>query len=238
MHINCDMGESYGTFIKGNDEAIMPYINACNIACGFHAGDPVHMQRTIQLAKAHNLEIGAHPGFQDLQGFGRRIMKLSEEELTAILIYQIGALEKMANAASVQMHHIKVHGALNNLAARDELTARVIANVALSHFPEAYLYVPVNSVQSKIAQELGIKYKIEAFIDRKYASDYQLASRSIQGSVIHDPKMASDQFFLMNKHHQVVNIDGETMPLQADTFCIHGDNPNAVDILKAIHQST
>ena len=232
------MGESYGTFIKGNDEAIMPYINACNIACGYHAGDPVHMQRTIDLAKAHEVEIGAHPGFPDLQGFGRRTMHLPDEELRAILVYQIGALEKMAHASGVPLNHIKVHGALNNLAARDEKTATIIATVAQEHFPDAYLYVPVNSVQSKIAQSLDIKYKVEAFIDRKYTSDYQLASRSIAGTVIHDPEIAFTHFQLMYTQSKIETLAGQMITLTADTFCIHGDNPGAVDILKRIHKAS
>jgi len=228
------MGESYGPFIKGNDQALMPYIDACNIACGMHAGDPIHMQLTIQAAMNHGLEIGAHPGYPDIQGFGRRPMNYPADDLQALLYYQLGAFEKMVKVNGTHVTHVKAHGALYNLAAKDEETAIVIAKVIQDATPDAIIYVPANSIQLEVAKRMGLKYKIEAFIDRRYTKDLQLASRNTKGAVIENSASALEQVKSLFHSREITTIESEKRNIEADTFCIHGDNPSALDIVKKI----
>lgn len=237
IHINCDMGESYGPYIIGNDRALMPFISACNIACGLHAGDPIHMQKTIEDALQHNVEIGAHPGYPDIPGFGRRSMHFEEHELKVLLLYQLGALEKLVIANNGTVSHVKAHGALYNAAAKDESIARIIAEVVKMALPNAYLYAPANSVQLEIARQAGLEVKIEAFIDRKYTDALQLASRKISGAVIENEELALQQLRSMVYDNQVTTIEGNKKTIEADTYCIHGDNPKALDIIKKIRTS-
>jgi UPF0271 protein len=236
-HINCDMGESYGPYSLIDDERLMPYIHAANIACGYHAGDPVSMSKTVQLAIKHNIEIGAHPGYPDLQGFGRRNMDIDPETLKSMMLYQIGALRAIVESHSGELHHVKAHGALYNHASKDRNTAYAIANAIKELSGEITLFVPPNSELWNAAISLNLSFKIEAFIDRKYNNDLSLASRKIEGSVIHDPKQAQQQLSLLRSKNKVVTIDGLEKNIKADTYCIHGDNPQSLDILKLIHIS-
>ena len=234
IHINCDMGESFGQYQLVDDEALISYISACNIACGFHAGDPVVMDKTIKLAIAHDLEIGAHPSYPDLQGFGRRTMDIAEDQLEKIIRYQISAMLGMVNSNHGQLIHVKPHGALYNKASVHRSTARAIVKAVQSVSTDLILYAPYVSILNEEAQNANLKVRFEAFIDRQYNSDLTLVSRSITGSVITDAQKAKDHLLLMHSEGHVQTLDDAKVPINADTFCIHGDNPSAIDILQAI----
>jgi len=232
IHINCDMGESYGRYTLIDDATLMPHIDACNIACGYHAGDPVVIDRTIRQAKEAGLEIGAHPSYPDRQGFGRRTMDISGSELMPLIKYQICALMGMAKTHGVDITHVKVHGALYNRAAAHLQTAIAVARAVKSISKELTLYAPYLSEQYKVAEELGLKVKCEAFVDRKYNADRSLVSRSIEGSVIGAPDVARAQVLSIHRDKVVTSMDDQQVAIKADTFCIHGDNPAALAILE------
>ncbi len=233
-HINCDMGENYGAYTLIYDVQLMPYIDACNIACGYHAGDPVTIQRTIESALQHNVEIGAHPGYPDLQGFGRRYMDIDAETLEAMILYQISALQGMTQALGGRMTHVKAHGALYNQAARDEQTARAIVTAVKRCHTTLILYAPPHSILEAVGQQQGLQIKREGFVDRRYHSDGRLVSRLIKGAVITDVDDAVRQAQSMVAHQQVNTIEGGSLSLAVDTMCIHGDNPSALVILQSL----
>lgn len=233
-HINCDMGESFGTYRLIDDEALMPYINAANIACGFHAGDAATMSSTVALALKHGIEIGAHPGYPDLQGFGRRNMDIDPQSLKSMILYQIGALRAIVESQGGQLHHVKAHGALYNYASKDAKSAIAIATAVKEITSTIVLYVPPNSELLKAAIALDLPVKIEAFIDRRYNQDLSLVSRKIPGSVIHEPSQAWNQLSEMIVNNKVKTIDNAEVAIAAETYCIHGDNPRAQEILQFI----
>lgn len=234
IHINCDMGESYGRYQLVDDEALMPYISACNIACGFHAGDPVVIDKTIKLAIAHGIEIGAHPSYPDLQGFGRRTMDIAEDELEKIVRYQVSAMLGMVHTNKGQLIHVKPHGALYNKAVIDRPTARAIVKAIQKVSSDLTLYAPFQSLLNEEAQSANMTVLHEAFIDRQYNDNLTLASRSIDGSVITDATRAKEQVVLMHEHGFVHTMQKNKVAVQANTYCIHGDNPSALDILQHI----
>ncbi len=234
IHINCDMGESYGRYTIADDESIMKYIDACNIACGFHAGDPVVMDKTIRLAKQHKVEIGAHPSYPDLQGFGRRPMSVPVDELEKMVRYQIAALMGMSKSLGAEVKHVKAHGALYNKASEDRPTAEAIAKAVKSLSKDLILYAPYLSIQSEVAEEHGLKVHHEAFIDRAYNEDRSLVSRQQPNSVITSPIDAWTQVESISKRGFVPTILKKEVPLKANTFCIHGDNSAAIEILEYI----
>lgn len=234
IHINCDMGESYGRYQLVDDEALMPYIDACNIACGYHAGDPIVIEQTIRLALVHGIQIGAHPSYPDRQGFGRRVMDIKEDELESMIRYQICAVQGIAQSMGTTLNHVKPHGALYNKAAKDNSTARAIVKAITSISTDLILYAPQNSVLNQIGKEAGLLVHHEAFIDRAYNEDGSLVSRKIENSVITDPSKAFLQVQSIKQKQIVPTIKGKLVPLDADTFCIHGDNSAALDILKHI----
>lgn len=238
LHINCDMGESFGRYQLVDDEALMSHISACNIACGFHAGDPVVIDKTIKLAIAHGVEIGAHPSYPDLQGFGRRTMDIAEDQLEKIIRYQISAMIGMTSSNKGQLLHVKPHGALYNKASIDRPTARAIVKAVKALSSDLVLYAPFQSILNEEAQNVNLKVSFEAFIDRHYNNDLSLVSRSIDGSVIVDPVIAKNHVLRMHKEGNVQTLDGDKVSIQADTFCIHGDNPSAIDILQYIKNET
>jgi len=229
------MGESFGPYKLINDEALMPFINAANIACGYHAGDAATMDLTVRHAIEHRLEIGAHPGYPDLQGFGRRAMDIDPSTLRAMIIYQIGALQAIAKTYGKELDHVKAHGALYNHASNDKESANAIVSAVQAISPSLTLYVPPNSELLNAATELNIPVRIEAFIDRKYNADLSLASRKINGSVITNPEQALKQLKSILQDQVVSTMDNKEVRIKADTYCIHGDNPSAIDILKLIH---
>lgn len=236
IDLNCDMGESYGRFQIGNDEALFPYITSCNIACGFHGGDPLHIERTLEKALTYGLRIGAHPSYPDLMGFGRRKMHLPAVELSALIKYQIAALKGMLESMGGTLSYVKPHGALYNSMVHDVAEAEAVVAAIKAISPELAVMGLAGSQVRKIAQNAGMTFIAEAFADRRYNAAGQLVARGQSGAVITEADLAARQVYQMVEQQQVTTVEGKVIGLQADSFCIHGDNPAAVDILKAIHQ--
>jgi UPF0271 protein len=237
IDLNCDMGESFGRYTLGTDETLMPHITSANIACGFHASDPVVMDRTVRLAREHGVAIGAHPGFPDLQGFGRRDMQLSPEEAEAAVLYQIGALAGFARAAGTELVHVKPHGALYNQAAGDRALAEAIVRAATRFSRELIVVGLANSEVVEAAVQAGQPVAREAFADRAYEADGSLRSRRLPGAVLHDPAQAAAQAVRIARDGLVVAWGGQEVPVQAETLCVHGDTPTALTIVQAIRQT-
>ncbi len=231
IDINCDMGESYGNFEVGNDAALLPYISTCSIACGFHGGDPLHIEKTLKSALQYPVSIGAHPAYPDLQGFGRRYMQLSTEELTATVKYQVAALKGMTESLGGKISYVKPHGALYNTIAIQKEEAKAVINALQSIDSQLALMGLAGSKLEKWAKEMQIEFIAEAFIDRVYEADGSLRSRSKVGAVIHTPEIATAQVLSILQHQKVSTYIGEEIPLKAQSFCIHGDNPAALSIL-------
>lgn len=237
IDLNCDMGESFGRYRIGADEEMMTVITSANIACGYHAGDPLVMDKTVRLAVEYGVGIGAHPGFPDLMGFGRRNMSLSPEEIENYVLYQIGALAAFAQAAGTKLAHVKPHGALYNMAAKDLQMAQAIAR-AVARFDKGLILVcPPNSEMEKAARELGLRVAREGFADRAYNADGSLRSRRLPGALIEDPQEAAERVVRMVKEGIVVAYTGEEIPMQVETICVHGDTPAAVEIAKAVRKA-
>lgn len=235
MDINCDMGESYGQFKVGNDQALFPYISSCNIACGFHGGDPLTIQQTIQQALLHKVNIGAHPSYPDLAGFGRRKMSLSTAELCANILYQVAAIKGMVESMGGQLAHIKPHGALYHQLSSDKAAALSVFNTIQSINPQLPLIGMAGSPLEQWAQESKIPFIAEAFADRRYIAPNQLMPRQQKGAVIQDPTEAVAQVQGILEQ-QKINTPNGSYPMRAQSICIHGDNPAALAILKALHK--
>lgn len=236
MDLNCDLGESYGSFRMGNDEEIIPLVDSVNIACGFHSGDPNIMNQTVQLAKQYNVKVGAHPGFPDLHGFGRRILDMKPEEIYAIVLYQIGALHAFTTANGTKLHHVKPHGALYNIAATNKEIASAIANAIADFDPTLILFGLANSELVKAGENIGLTVWKEAFADRTYQNNGTLTPRSEQGAVLDHEDDVVEQVQLLTKQ-QAKTISGSIIPLKADTICVHGDNKNAIRLVKKIKET-
>jgi len=234
IDLNCDMGESFGTYVLGYDEQAMPFVTSINVACGFHASDPDNMAKTVFLAKKHGIAVGAHPGYPDLVGFGRRAMALAVEEVKNTVMYQIGALDAFCRAAGLKMQHVKAHGALYNTAEKDLSIAVAIADAIKAVNPELYMLCLANSQMTVAAKQQGVPYVEEAFADRAYTEQGTLVSRKVAGSVIHNIDEVVARVVKMVKDHSVVSIDGKEVAIQAQTVCVHGDTPGVVDMIKAI----
>lgn len=235
IDINCDLGESYGHFNVGQDAQIMPHITSANVACGFHSGDPVTMAHTVELAKKYGIAVGAHPGYPDLMGFGRREMKLSAEETRSYVTYQIGALQAFAKASNISLQHVKPHGALYNMATKDRDVSKSIAEAVHSVDSDLILVAPPNSMIAKIATEMGLCVALEAFADRAYNSDGTLVSRNQAHSLITDPRRVVERAKRMIEKGTVLDIGGEIVQLgEVHTVCIHGDTPNAVEMARVL----
>lgn len=237
IDINCDCGEAFGRYPLGFDEEVMKYITSANIACGFHAADPVVMQKTVRYAKKNGVKIGAHVGFPDLQGFGRRNMELSEEELRCCVLYQLGALEGFCRAEGVKISHVKPHGAMYNMAAKDASMAETICQ-AVKDFDENLLLLGLSgSCMEKAAEKIGLAFASEAFADRAYEADGSLVSRKKAGSVIKDSQAVCERVRQMVEKGTVTAITGETVHLRPDSICVHGDNESALELVKNIWKS-
>lgn len=236
IDLNCDMGESFGVYTLGYDEAAMPYVTSINVACGFHASDPLNMLNTVKLAKKYNLAIGAHPAFPDLVGFGRRVMAASREEIFADVAYQIGALAGICQTQGLKLQHVKAHGALYNMAEKDIAVGTAIAEAIKSVDPDLYMLCSCGSPMVKAAQAAGVKYVEEAFADRAYTREGTLVPRSQPGAVIHDVKVVAERVLGLVKTGKVQAIDGTEIALKADTICVHGDTPGAVEMIKEIRE--
>lgn len=233
--LNCDLGESYGRFQVGNDDALFPYLTSCNIACGFHGGDPLHMEKTIQKAIDHELRIGAHPSYPDLMGFGRRKMQIPPAELRALIKYQVAALKGMVESAGGRLAYVKPHGALYNSLVKDQEEAEAVVDGILSIDRRLAIMGLAGSSVQKIVESAGMSFIAEAFADRRYTDSGELVPRGTPGAVIDDPAVAAEQVRSVVQEKQLITLSGKNLSLQADSFCIHGDNPVAVDILQAIY---
>ncbi len=234
VDINCDMGESFGAYTIGNDEAMMRYITSANIACGFHAGDPIVMERTVKMALEQGVQLGSHPGYPDLIGFGRRVMDISPAEIESYALYQLGALWAFAKAHRAEVRHIKAHGALGNVAFVNADAARAIARAAARFSKDLILIALANTPLVEAGQEMGLKVALEAYPERAYNADGTLRSRKLPGASIHDPQVAVERAIRMVRDGVVIAYDGETVQMKADTLCIHGDNPAAPQIAAAL----
>jgi len=225
IDLNCDMGESFGQYKLGDNEAVMPFITSVNIACGFHAGDPTVMQSAIRLAKKYNVAIGAHPGWPDLPGFGRREMNLSPEEAEAVVLYQIGALTGFAKAEGVELHHVKPHGALYNQAAKDRVLANAVARAVKAFSADLILVGLAGSSLVEAGAELGLRVANEGFPDRNYNTDGTLASRKQANAIIESPDEVAAHALMLAQN----GIDFSGQRVKVDTLCLHGDNVHAAE---------
>ena len=232
IDLNCDMGEGFGMYKMGLDDQVIKYVTSANIACGFHAGDPMWMRRTVRLAEEHGVAIGAHPSFPDLVGFGRRSIAVTPEEAKADLIYQIGALQAFTSDKKLQ--HVKPHGAMYNQAVNDEALARAICEAILEVDPNMVLVALAGSRWVSIAEEAGLRVAREAFADRALNADGTLVARSLPGAVIHDVAEAAERGLKMATEGRVTAITGEEIEVQADSLCVHGDTPGAVEMAASL----
>ncbi|WP_415887356.1 5-oxoprolinase subunit PxpA [Neptuniibacter sp. QD37_6] len=238
LKLNCDLGESFGSWKMGLDEAVMPHIDQANIACGFHAGDPLVMQKTLALAKQNGVMIGAHPGYPDLVGFGRRSLKVSSDELTSMLLYQISALDGMAASVGLELTYVKPHGAMyNDMMADTSVRQDVMCAIAAYHKPLRLMLqsTPQAEQHQEEAKKIGIELWFEIFADRCYADDGKLLSRSLPGAVHSKEKMLA-QVRQLKDSSTVTTVNGHQLQLQADTLCVHGDNMEGVNAIQEIRE--
>ena len=234
IDLNCDMGESFGAYKMGMDDEVLPFITSANIACGFHGGDPLIMERTVALCKVHGVRPGAHPGFPDLNGFGRRNMNLSPKEVKACVTYQIGALKAFCDSATIRLYHVKPHGALYNMAAVDYKLAAAICEAIHDVDDSLVLLALSGSEMLRAAKECGLSYASEVFADRTYERDGTLVSRNQKGAVIEEKEAAVKQVVRMAKEGRVRAINGEDISIKADSVCVQGDGRNALSFVKRI----
>ena len=232
IDFNCDMGESFGMYKMGFDEEVIKHITSANIACGFHAGDPMWMRHTVDLAQRHGVAIGAHPSFPDLNGFGRRNMVVSADEAKNDVTYQVGALQ--AFTADKKLQHVKPHGAMYNMAVNDASLAQTICESILEIDPDMILVALAGSRWLDIAEDMGLKVAREIFADRALNADGTLVSRSLPGSVIHDTAEVVERSLRMVTEGKATAITGEQIDVQADSLCLHGDTPGAVEMAAAL----
>ncbi|MBS0556812.1 MAG: LamB/YcsF family protein [Proteobacteria bacterium] len=237
IDLNCDLGESFGAWTMGDDAGVMPWITSANIACGFHAGDFSTMQQTVLQAKQHDVAIGAHVSLPDLQGFGRREMKVSTNETYAMTLYQIGALAAFAHAAGTRVAHVKPHGALYNMAAKDTALADAIARAVRDFDAHLVLVGRAGSELPKAGAAIGLAVAHEAFTDRRYEADGSLTPRSIAGAVIEDADAAVAQALQIATQGSVDVRSGGTLALKAGTLCVHGDRPDAARFARRLHEA-
>jgi UPF0271 protein len=234
IDINCDMGESFGAWTMGADEAVMPSITSANVACGAHAGDPGVMRRTVRAARDHGVAVGAHPGFADLQGFGRREIHADPAEVEDSLIAQIGALAAIARAEGTRVRHVKAHGALYNMAARDRRLADAIARAVKAVDAALIMFGLPQSPMIDAGIAAGLRVAAEGFADRAYEPDGSLTPRSRPGAVIHDPAVVVDRAIRMVRDGIVFTADGKKIPLKVETICVHGDTLGAPELTRRI----
>ena len=240
IDLNADVGESFGIYTMGRDEELMPLISSANIACGFHAGDPAVMRKTIALAQNNKIAVGAHPGFPDLLGFGRRDLAASPEEIKDYILYQVGALRAFSAQAGLKLQHVKPHGALYNMTAKDKnLLASILE--AIASLDKDLILVTLAGPDRKEVEAMGAYYGIrvafEFFADRAYNADGSLVARQEAGAVLHDPELVKQRVVKMVQTGRVTAKDGHDIELQAETICLHGDNPAAVNLAQQIRFS-
>jgi UPF0271 protein len=236
ININADIGEGYGKYTIGNDSELMPLIGSANVACGMHAGDPTIMVRTLKLALQHGVSIGAHPGFNDIWGFGRRQIRMRPHDLEYLVTYQIGALLALAQAQGAKVTHVKPHGALNNMA-HDDLDYALAIGRGIKAADRELIYVAnVGSQMTKAAHQLGLRVANEAYVDRVYDDNGKMASRERDDAVIHDPEQAARQVLGIIEEKALISTSGKRIPAEVHTFCIHGDEPTAVGVMRVVRE--
>ena len=237
VDLNCDLGESFGAYKIGKDEDIIPLISSANVACGAHAGDPDVMAKTADIGKSSSVYMGAHPGFFDLMGFGRRSMAVSPEEAKNLIIYQVGALDAFAKSRGISLQHVKPHGALYNMAAKDKNLARAIAEGIYSYNPDLILLGLSGSEMINAAREIGLPYAAEVFADRAYEDDGTLVARSKPGAMIKDENEAVRRVIRMIKEHKVTSISGKEIEISPASVCVHGDSEKALLFVRKIRDA-
>ncbi len=240
IDLNCDMGESFGAYTLGMDHEAIRYITSANIACGWHAGDPQVMNRTVQMARDHGVGVGAHPGYPDLIGFGRRDMDCTPEELRDYIVYQIGALQAFCRVHGTRLRHVKPHGALYLTAVEKEAVARAVAEAIVSVDPNLMFVALAGAkgeVMRRIGRDVGLRVVYEAFPDRAYTPEGTLASRRTPGAVIKDPAVAAERALRMAAEGKIIATDGTVIEIEAQTLCVHGDTPTAVDLVRTIRRT-
>lgn len=237
VDLNCDLGESFGRYQLGEQKEILQYVTSANIACGFHAGDPTVMRETVKLAIEYGVKIGAHPGLPDLNGFGRREMKISAQEAYDMVVYQIGALQGFLSIYGERMQHVKPHGALYQMAAKDAELAEAIAQAVYDVSPKLILFGLAGSELTKAGEKMGLQTAHEVFADRTYQRDGALTSRTAPNALITNPAQAAQQVLKMVKEDKVDTVQNTEFSLRADTICIHGDGENALEFVKYIKET-
>lgn len=237
VDLNCDMGESFGPWKMGDDKAILPYVSSANIACGFHAGDPSIMLETIRMVVKFGVNIGAHPGFQDLIGFGRRAIQVTPKEVYALMVYQMGAMLGCARAVGTAIHHVKPHGALYTMAAGNRELAEAVAQAVYDVDPKLILFGLSGSESIKAGRAKGLKVFNEVFADRTYQANGTLTPRTEENALIYKQQDAVDQVVHMVRKGKVMTLQGTEISIQADTVCLHGDNPDAIRFAIKINQA-
>ncbi len=240
MKLNCDLGESYGAWQMGQDDLVMPLIDMANVACGFHAADPMVIRHTLALAAKHKVEIGAHPSYHDLSGFGRRSIHHSPDEIEALMLYQLGALEGMCRSEGLTLSYVKPHGALNNDMMRDQTTLTAVMKAVRIFREDLPLMIPVTRdyrEHQAMAATLGVPLLLEAFADRAYDDQGQLVSRRQAGAVHEDPELIVKQALSFARKGGVTSTTGNWLDLPADSLCVHGDNHAALEAVRAIRKA-
>lgn len=236
IDLNSDLGESFGAYTIGNDHEVLKYISSANIACGFHAGDHNVMLETVKTAAELGVGIGAHPGFPDLAGFGRREMKLSPKEIYNLVVYQVGAIQGAAKACGTYVQHVKPHGALYNMASKDSAIAEAIATAVYAVDPKLVLFGLAGSELVRAGEKAGLSVAQEVFADRTYQADGTLTPRSQANAMIHDVAVAVDRVIRMIQEGKVTAVDGTDIAIQADTICVHGDEPEALQFVQQLRE--
>lgn len=236
VDLNCDLGESFGTYKIGQDDAVMKYITSANIACGYHAGDHNVIHRTVKNAIHNKVGLGAHPGFQDLTGFGRRVMHIDHEDLYNSIVYQVGAVQTFAQLNNSKLDHVKPHGALFNLASKDKELAHVIAEAVYAVNPDLILFGLSGGELVKMGKKIGLKVAEEVFADRTYQADGSLTNRTEANAMIKDPDEAVSRVIRMVTEGKVESVDGSDINIVADTICIHGDEPTALPFINKLRE--
>lgn len=237
IDLNADVGESFGAWTLGEDAAVMTAVTSANVACGFHAGDPGTMRRTIDLAVRNGVAIGAHPGLPDLAGFGRRSMDLSPEEVQDLVLYQVSALMGLARAAGVAVQHVKPHGALYNMAWRSGPIAEAIVRATAQAHPSLLLFAPPDSALMVAGRRAGLRCTPEGFVDRAYQPDGSLVARRSPGSVLDDIDVVVARAIHMAREQEVIAVDGSSIPMAVETLCVHGDHPGAARLAARVRAS-
>lgn len=237
VDLNSDVGESFGAYTIGQDAAVLAHITSANVACGFHAGDPGVMRETVATARRHGVAVGAHPGFPDLMGFGRRDLHATPREVEDFVVYQVGALAAVASAQGVRLQHVKPHGALFNMAVRDPALADAIARAAAAVDRSLILFGLPRSELIRAGERAGLRTACEVFADRAYEPDGTLVSRRTAGAVIHEPEAVVSRVVQMARERTVIAVDRSVVTLELDTICVHGDTPGAAALVARIRQA-